>query len=231
MHYMSDFNFSFPSCINAACKIGKNKDNYCRDGGTCIPDADPNKPPTCMCAAGFSGFACQNPVPTTTSTTSQTTTESVACKLFPNFCANGGTCEPSGTKPACRCPPTHTGLQCKTPLGATPSQGPPVVPGQSTAAPVPGQSTAAPVPGQSTAAPVPGQSTAAPVPGQSTAAPVPGQSTAAPATRPTNLPPAGVRCDQNPCRNNRPCYNNGDSYFCSCGSQYRGINCEEFISG
>ncbi|CAF4102813.1 unnamed protein product, partial [Rotaria magnacalcarata] len=127
-----------------------------------------------------------------------------------------------GTTTTCKCPPTHAGPQCKTPVGATPSQGPPVVPGQTTPPPVPGQTTPPPVPGQTTPPPVPGQTTPPPVPGQTTPPLVIG---------PSNKPPAGVTCAQNPCRNNRPCYNNGNSYFCSCGSQYRGINCEEFISG
>jgi Notch-like protein len=54
-----------------------------------------------------------------------------------------------------------------------------------------------------------------------------------PTTRPglTNQPSGGKRCSDNPCQNNRPCYNNGNSYFCDCGTQFNGINCEYFIQG
>ncbi|CAF1610034.1 unnamed protein product [Rotaria magnacalcarata] len=197
--------------MESPCKPGGN--NYCGGGSTCIPDPDPTKAPTCICASGSYGFNCMNIIVTVTTTTPQTTTMSAGCKLFPTLCQNGGTCESDGTTTTCKCPPTHAGPQCKTPVGATPSQGPPVVPGQTTPPPVPGQTTPPPVPGQTTPPPVPGQTTPPLVIG------------------PSNKPPAGVTCAQNPCRNNRPCYNNGNSYFCSCGSQYRGINCEEFISG
>jgi hypothetical protein len=33
-------------------------------------------------------------------------------------------------------------------------------------------------------------------------------------------------CAQNPCQRNRPCYNTGNSYYCYCGQQYTGKNCE-----
>ncbi|CAF1685328.1 unnamed protein product [Adineta ricciae] len=56
------------------------------------------------------------------------------------------------------------------------------------------------------------------LPGQTTPPVNPGQS--------STSPPAGITCAQNPCRNNRPCYNNGNSYFCYCGSQFSGTNCE-----
>ncbi|CAF4898638.1 unnamed protein product [Rotaria sp. Silwood1] len=90
-----------------------------------------------------------------------------------------------------------------------PSQTTPVPPGQTTPVP-PGQTT--PVP--------PGQTTPVP-PGQTTSVP-PGQ---------TNTPGAGITCADNPCRNSRPCYNNGNSYYCFCGTQYRGPNCEEPVNG
>ncbi|CAF4173764.1 unnamed protein product, partial [Rotaria sordida] len=42
----------------------------------------------------------------------------------------------------------------------------------------------------------------------------------------TNPPIAGVTCANSPCRNNRPCYNNGNSFFCYCGQQFTGTHCE-----
>ncbi|CAF3347944.1 unnamed protein product [Rotaria socialis] len=51
-------------------------------------------------------------------------------------------------------------------------------------------------------------------------------------TTPTSTmttPTTRITCTPNPCRNNRPCYNNGNSYFCYCGQQYTGKNCENLI--
>ncbi|CAF3410138.1 unnamed protein product [Rotaria socialis] len=68
-------------------------------------------------------------------------------------------------------------------------------------------------------------------PGSTNPASVSGPTNPSTAPGQTNLPTAGITCSNSPCRNNRPCYNNGNSYFCFCGSQYRGINCEEVING
>lgn len=41
---------------------------------------------------------------------------------------------------------------------------------------------------------------------------------------------AGVTCAEAPCRNNRPCYDTGNTFFCYCGPQFAGDFCEQALA-
>jgi len=126
------------------------------------------------------------------------------------LCANGGSCVLTNGLPTCQCQPPYSGDFCDVTQGTQP--------GQITTSLAPGQSTTSLAPGQSTSSLDPGQSPSSLNPGQITTSSNPGQ--------PNTPPPNGITCANNPCRNNRPCYPNGNSYFCFCGNQYTGYNCE-----
>ncbi|CAF1194898.1 unnamed protein product [Rotaria sordida] len=64
------------------------------------------------------------------------------------------------------------------------------------------------------------------VTGQPTPPVITGQPTPPVTPIATNPPIAGITCANSPCRNNRPCYNNGNSFFCYCGQQFTGTHCE-----
>ncbi|CAF1532151.1 unnamed protein product [Adineta ricciae] len=179
--------------------------NYCYNSGVCTVEGDGlSKEPKCDCkGTGYEGSRCQQQEtttapPTTTTTTITTTTGSTTTDIICSYLPDGY-CN-SGS-----CVVENNRARCQCPSTHTGDQcenavGGIVVPGQTNPTVNPPQPTATLYPGQTNPSINPGQ--------------------------PSTVPPAGVNCAQNPCRNNRPCYNNGNSYFCYCGSQFSGTNCE-----
>jgi len=205
--------FCYVEGTNLACKCTEMYDgdycedisacyNYCFNNGVCTlkPDADPTKPktPDCQCGAEFGGPRC-NIRQTTTVTTAETTTPG-----------------PTTTHPVCgffkpdycgtgSCVVNNNQASCQCPQTHTGPRCQTLIGGPPVPTAVPGQSSLPPIPGLSTQPPIPGLST------------LPGSN---------QTPPPGVTCAAMPCKNNRPCYNTGNSYFCSCGGLFTGPNCE-----
>jgi len=193
---------------------------YCFNGGICTIDSTSNAP-SCNCTEGWGDIRCQNPLTTTidpaATTTTSTTTLHPACSFVPPDYCNAGQCVVVNGKISCQCPSTHTGDKCQTPSGGTP---PP--PATVVTIPPPG-STVSSQTVQPPGSTVSSQTVQPPSPTVSSQTVQPPSPTVSgqPAT-----PPGGITCAQKPCQNGRPCYNNGNSYFCYCGPQFQGINCE-----
>ncbi|UJR29552.1 hypothetical protein I4U23_010769 [Adineta vaga] len=174
--------------------------NYCFNGKICSTTGDgKDKKPTCDCGGDFEGDRCQVKITTTVgpTTTTATTTVSTTTDVICTFLPDGY---------------CNTG-SCVVINNLAVCQCPPTHSGDQCQNAIGGT----PAPGQTNPPIIPGQPSTTLFPGQTNPPIIPGQ---------TNPPQAGITCAQNPCRNNRPCYNNGNSYFCYCGTQFSGPNCE-----
>jgi len=182
--------------------------NLCANGGLCQFE---NNSFSCACTHQFYGKRCE--------------------KLSPcnnNFCKNGGLCTLEGDNPKCNCNGTlFEGLMCHVFTTTT------IAPQNTTMNPICDAykefcngGSCIMVGASPTCQCQPTQSgqfceISQPVtqPGMVTTPFNPGQGSSPP-------PASGITCANNPCRNNRPCYPNGNSYFCFCGNQFSGYNCE-----
>ncbi|CAF1365719.1 unnamed protein product [Adineta steineri] len=173
--------------------------NYCFNNGICEVEGDEpkDKKPKCECGDNFDGERCQVPITTTMGSTTTTTTTTVS--TTPDIICSylpDGYCNDGS------CIVINNLAKCQCPPTHTGDQcqistGVTQSPGQII------------LPTQN-----PFQTQ---YPFQTNPPINPGI---------TNSPQVGITCTRNPCRNNRPCYNNGNSYYCFCGSAYSGVNCE-----
>lgn len=193
--------------IGQRCEIPSPCNGLCLNGGTCELSG---VIATCKCTDQFQGTRCDvpktTPLPTTTVPPPTTTTPlSDICVAFMKFC-NGGGCVMENGSPKCKCPPTKTGEYCEIGTGTTA--------GPATSNPATGNpATSNPATGN----PVTGN--------PATSNPATGNpATASPGT----ANPGGNSddaCSSNPCQNNRPCYNNGNTFYCFCGNGFTGPTC------
>jgi hypothetical protein len=149
------------------------------------------------------------------------------------YCLNNGICRLENNAPKCDCSPAWTGNRCQKLQTTT-----------TVSTPIPSSTTNTPctfVPqgycNSGTCIAVNNQARCAcPPEFTGNQCEIPGGATVSQTTStvssPTIISPTTtstyVSCAQTPCQNNRPCYNSGNSYYCYCGSQYTGKNCETF---
>jgi len=92
--------------------------NYCFNNGLWkITGTTPGEAAECDCTDKYQGKWCQS-VKTTTTINSPTTTTDILCTYFSDGFCNIGSCVVNNGKEMCQCPPSHTGYQCETQIGA-----------------------------------------------------------------------------------------------------------------
>ncbi|CAF1093691.1 unnamed protein product [Rotaria sordida] len=172
--------------------------NYCFNDGICTIESDE---PECKCGEDFDGLRCNirkttTLGPTTTTTTGPTTTTTTGTTTTDVICS---------FLPENYC---NSGF-CVVSNGRALCQCPPSHTGDQCQTPTGWSPGPEPI-----------------VTGQTNPPVTPIQPTPPVTPIATNPPIAGVTCANSPCRNNRPCYNNGNSFFCYCGQQFTGTHCE-----
>ncbi|CAF2020319.1 unnamed protein product [Rotaria magnacalcarata] len=200
---------------------------FCKNNGICFVEASKFK---CFCQYPYTGDYCDE-----------------LSECF-DYCLNNGICKLESGGPECTCSPTWTGTRCQK-LQATTT-----VTTQSTPSTTNIPCTYVPSGycNSGTCIAVNNQARCecppeffgnqCEIPRGATSSQTPSTVTSSTFTTPPFTTPAfttpvsimttpttRISCTPNPCRNNRPCYNNGNSYFCYCGQQYTGKNCENFI--
>jgi len=190
-----------------------------------LNETDPNaKKLSCQCPYPWGGARCE---------------ERSVCF---EFCFNGGVCTVVAGEPKCECDPEkYEGVRCQSVKTTTAPPTPPtttnivcnylpadhcntgtcVIVGDKAVCKCPSTHT-----GENCENEVGGAVGPGPGPG-----PGPGSVTNPPGPGAVTNPSSGNggsanACSSNPCRNNRPCFENGNAYYCFCGTQFSGQNCE-----
>jgi len=205
----------------------------CKNGGICYFDEGVTNKVACQCPYPYDGPRCEE------------------YSLCYNFCMNDGICTITGKTAKCECKEGFAGDRCNERLTTTPAPttttttdttttdivcsylpdgfcntGQCVVNGGRATCQCPSTHTGEQCDIPTGATQRPGQTNPPIGPGQTNPPIIPGQTNPPIGPGQTNPPSGGRKCSDNPCRNNRPCYNNGNSYFCDCGSQFTGNDCE-----